>query len=303
MNKDILNLLSDKLNLKDKSAEEILEIGINELTQGVKELGTQENNTKIPREKIRRMLDTKTIGKEIYCFESVKSTNIVAKFLAPNVSNGTIILSETQTMGRGRSGKVWKSPEGGIWLSIILKPEISPAKAPLTTLATAVAVTRTLKHFDFDAEIKWPNDVLINNKKVCGILTESIAKFNNLESIIVGIGLNSEVDINKLPENLQENAISLSEVKDNVDNTKGIVYFLKEFEFIYNKFLNEEYEFIFNEWRKYNHTIGKMVEIKQPLGKIIVGYVVGINREGALILEKSNGKLVKVVSGECRVIN
>ncbi|MDD5959386.1 biotin--[acetyl-CoA-carboxylase] ligase [Methanobrevibacter wolinii] len=301
MNKDILNLLSNKLNLKDKSAEEILQIGIDDLTKSVKELGTEPIDS-IPREKIRGLLETKEIGREIYCFKSVKSTNIVAKFLSDHVSSGTIILSETQTMGKGRSGKKYESPEGGIWLSIILKPDISPAKAPLLTLTTAVAVTRTLKSFNIDSKIKWPNDVLINDKKVCGILTESIAKFNDLQSIIVGVGINSEVNIDELPKEIRKTSISLNDVVDHVNNTKGLVCFLKEFEYCYNKFLEEDFEFIFDEWRRYNHTIGKNVEIKQPYGKVITGYAVGIDQEGALIIEKNNGKLVKIYSGECRVL-
>lgn len=302
MNKDILELLSNKYDFKNKSAEEILQLGITEITDAVKELGNEPSEI-FSKDKINSYLETEEIGRELYLFRSVKSTNTVAKFLSQNVSNGTVILSETQTGGRGRTGKKYQSPKGGIWLSIILKPDIAPSKAPLLTLATAVAVARTLDHFNIESEIKWPNDILINEKKVCGILTESIAKFNNLESVIVGVGINSEIDINEFPEEIRDYSIALSDVvEDDINPEKGIAYFFKEIEFIYNKFLEGDINFIFDEWRKYNHTIGKYVEIRQPLGKVISGYAVGIDREGGLVIEKADDSLVKVVSGECRLL-
>lgn len=302
MNKDILELLSNKYDFKNKSAEEILQLGITEITDAVKELGNEPSEI-FSKDKINSYLETEEIGRELYLFRSVKSTNTVAKFLSQNVSNGTVILSETQTGGRGRTGKKYQSPKGGIWLSIILKPDIAPSKAPLLTLATAVAVARTLDHFNIESEIKWPNDILINEKKVCGILTESIAKFNNLESVIVGVGINSEININEFPEEIRDYSIALSDVvEDDINPEKGIAYFFKEIEFIYNKFLEGDINFIFDEWRKYNHTIGKYVEIRQPLGKVISGYAVGIDREGGLVIEKADDSLVKVVSGECRLL-
>ena len=142
------------------------------------------------------------------------------------------------------------------------------------------------------------------NKKACGILTESIARFNNLESVIIGVGINSEIDINEFPEEIRDCSIALSDVVDgDINPEKGTAYFFKEFEFIYNKFLEGDIGFIFDEWRKYNHTIGKFVEIQQPLGKVINGYAVGIDQEGALVIEKADHTLVKVVSGRCRLLD
>lgn len=303
MNKEILELISNKYDFKNKSAEEIIQLGINDITTAVKELGNEPSDF-FSKDKCNSYLETDEIGREMYLFKSVKSTNTVAKFLSRNVSNGTVILSETQTRGRGRKGTEYQSPKGGIWLSIILKPDVTPSKAPLLTLATAVAVTRTLDHFNIHAEIKWPNDILIHDKKVCGILTESIARFNNLESVIIGVGINSEIDINEFPEEIRDCSIALSDVVDgDINPEKGTAYFFKEFEFIYNKFLEGDIGFIFDEWRKYNHTIGKFVEIQQPLGKVINGYAVGIDQEGALVIEKADHTLVKVVSGRCRLLD
>ena len=303
MKKEMLELLAEKINLKNKNAEEILELSIEEIANAVKELG-HENTKYLPRNEIESILKTKYIGKELYCFKAVKSTNTVAKFLAEyGVSEGTVIISETQTRGRGRSGKKWESPVGGIWLSIILDPDVSLAKAPLLTLAAGVAVTKTLKSFGIASEIKWTNDILIQDKKVCGILTESIAKLNSIDHVIVGVGINADLNISNLPYEIQEGSISLNEVaNDQVNKIKGIAKFLEEFENIYEIFKKEDFEYIFKEWRDHSHTIGKYVEIKQPFGKVISGYAVGINQEGALILEQRDGKLVKILSGECRVI-
>lgn len=300
MDRDILELLSEKIDMKKKSVEELLKMSMNEIREGIKELGKEPFDSNAKNE-IEHNTNSEFIGKNIYYYRSVKSTNLIAKFLAPDVPDGSVIISKIQTKGKGRSGKKYESPDGGIWLSLILKPNIAPQKAPLLTLATAVAVTHTLEKLNIKAEIKWPNDVLINEKKVCGILTESIAKFNQLETIIIGVGINSKIDINDFPNDIKENSISLQDVADNeISNEKIIGQFFEEFEKTYNEFIDENYENIFYEWRKHSHTIGKMVEIKQPLGKVLVGYAIGINEEGALIIEKPNGNLVKVLSGECR---
>lgn len=302
MKKEMLELLEKEMNLKGKNAEEIFQIGVKEIGESVKKLGLKDNDF-IKRSELQNTLETEYIGQEMYTFEAVRSTNSVAKFLAETgVSEGTIIISETQTGGKGRSGKEWVSPKGGIWLSIILNPEISPAKAPLLTLATGVAVRKTLTNFGIESEIKWTNDILINDKKVCGILTESLAKQNQIEHVIIGIGINADLNIESLPEKFREGSVSLSEVVDEkINKIKGLTAFCKEFEFIYNKFKEEDFEYILKEWRKYSHTIGKHVKIYQAFGKIIAGYAVGIDYDGALILEKANGKLVRVISGECRV--
>ena len=302
MDREILKLLSkfDKIN---KSAEEILEMSVTELREKIKETGLNPDDTK-SKELIESYTKTEIIGKEIYYYDSIKSTNLVGKFIAPSVSHGSVVVSKTQTMGKGRSGKKYESPEGGIWFSIILKPEIPPQKAPILTLATAVAVTRALEKSDIKSEIKWPNDILINDKKVCGVLTESIAKLNELECIIIGVGINSNNDVNEFPPELIENSIALKDVSNKeINNEKEIGLILEEFDKIYKEFVEDNTDEIFDEWRKYSHTIGKMVEIRQPLGKNIVGYAVGINKEGALILEDTNGKLVKILSGECKLLH
>ncbi|BAW30949.1 MAG TPA: biotin--[acetyl-CoA-carboxylase] ligase [Methanothermobacter sp.] len=252
--------------------------------------------------KIKEALETSYIGCEIYCFDEVDSTNIIAKELAEDdAKEGTIVIAKTQTRGRGRRGKKWISPRGGIWMSIILRPDIPPAEAPHLTLITGVAVAKTLKReFGLDVGIKWPNDILIGEKKVCGILTEAHARFNTIEYIVVGIGIDTNVDVDLFPEEFREGATSLKrELGRDVDSIDLIGKLLVEFEKVYDDFRDGRFPEILNEWRRFSRTIGSYVEIRKQLGEVVRGEAVGVNNEGALILELDNGKLRKIVSGEC----
>ncbi|MDR2966791.1 MAG: biotin--[acetyl-CoA-carboxylase] ligase [Methanobacteriaceae archaeon] len=301
MKKKMSRLLSkNREDFSEKSLDEILKIDEKEMAEAIKEIGL-ETTEYINTKKIENFLKTKYIGHEILCFDEVESTNTVAKFLAESGSEeGTVVISEVQTKGKGRHGKKWESPTGGVWLSLILRPDISPSKAPLITLATGVAVANTLRNIGADARIKWPNDILINDKKVSGILTESNAKFNTVDYVVVGIGIDSNLNIDILPEELQKDSTTLkNELKTKITETELILKFLNEFETVYGLFKEEKFEDILYDWRRMSQTIGSYVEIKQPLGKFLKGYAVGINNEGALILEESNGNLKKIISGEC----
>jgi len=301
MKKSMQELISkNKEKISEQAAEGIFQIDEAEIAGFLKEIGNYEIDY-IPTGKIKENLDTKYIGKEIYTFHEVESTNSVAKFLAGyEAPEGTVVISEIQTKGKGRRGKKWESPVGGIWLSIILKPDIDPSKAPIITLATGVAVAKTLREMNIDARIKWPNDILINNKKVCGILTEANAKFNTVDHVIVGVGIDTKLDTDILADDLREGTTSLSKETDKeIKESKIIAKFLNEFEKIYNLFKDEKFDEILYEWRTMAQTIGNYVEIKQPLGKVYRGVAVGINNQGALILELGNGELKKIISGEC----
>lgn len=186
-------------------------------------------------------------------------------------------------------------------MSIILRPEIPPAEAPHLTLVTGVAVAKLLKReFGLDVGIKWPNDILIGDRKVCGILTEAHARFNTIEYIVVGIGIDTNVDVDLFPEEFREGATSLKkELKRDVDSVDLIRKLLVEFEKVYEDFKKGMFSEILNEWRRFSKTIGSYVEIRKQLGEIVRGEAVGVNSEGALILELDNGKLRKIVSGEC----
>lgn len=301
MQNEIVKLLKKEGKLSEKTIDEISNIEIGDFSDLVRELGKEETEH-IKRDEISKNLNTKYIGKDIYIFNEVMSTNTIAKFLSMNdVGNGAVVISEKQTKARGRSGKNWESPLGGVWLSIILNPNVNHSKIPLITLATGVAVENTLKRIGVkNAEIKWPNDILIHGKKVCGILTEAITSFNTIESVIIGVGIDANISIENFPEELRENMTTLNdEIGEKVDENLLIKLFLEEFEKISEQFINEEYETILKEWRKNSYTIGKIVEVHEPFSKPYDGYVLGISRDGSLVVEKIDGTLEKVISGEC----
>lgn len=260
----------------------------------------ESTNLILPYE-IKRGLETDYIGQNIHYFSEIDSTNNVAKKLAEEgAKEGTIIIAETQTRGRGRRGKQWISPAGGVWMSIILRPQIPPSEAPQLTLMTGVAVAETIKKLGLDVGIKWPNDILIGSRKVCGILTEANAKFSTLDYVVVGIGIDANVNTENFPSDVQKAATSLKkELNEDIRGPELVQEFLKIFEDTYNEFKEGNFTEILGEWRRMSKTIGSYVEVRKQLGKIVRGEAVGITNEGALILELDNGNLRKVISGEC----
>ncbi|MEE1157755.1 MAG: biotin--[acetyl-CoA-carboxylase] ligase [Methanobrevibacter sp.] len=305
MQNEIINILKREEKFSENTLEEISAVEINDFADIIKEVGQQETEY-LSRTEILDNLNTKTIGKEIYIFNEVMSTNTVGKFLSENgVENGTVILSEKQSGAKGRLGKHWESPLGGIWLSLIVKPKVDHSKIPMITLATGVAVVKTLERIGIEnAEIKWPNDVMINGKKVCGILTEAITKFNTIDSVIIGVGIDANFNVDVLPEELREGTTTLGrELDQKVNENEVIKCFLEEFEKIGILFEEGEFEKILKEWRRYSYSIGKIVEVREPFSKTYDAYVLGISREGALVVEKIDGTLEKVISGECIIKN
>ena len=301
MKKKMLELLSkNKKDMSEKDLKEMLIKDEKEITDIIKDIGL-ERNEYMDVAKIKNFLKTSYIGNEILMFKEVESTNTVAELFAEFGSDeGTVVISEIQTKGKGRLGRKWESPAGGLWLSIILKPDTIPSKAPLITLAAGVAVAKTLRNIGADAGIKWPNDILINDKKVSGILTEANIKSNIVNYVIVGVGIDNNFNIDILPEELQKTSTTLkNELKTEITETKLISKFLNEFEKVYDLFKDEKIDEILYDWRKMSRTIGSYVEIKQTHGKLLKGYAIGINNEGTLILEENNGNLKKVISGEC----
>ena len=278
MKNEILNLLKREGMISD----EINDANINDFADLIEGIGRTEKEY-IKSSEISKGLKTKYVGKNLYVFNEVGSTNTIAKFLSKNgIENGSIVIAEKQTAGRGRSGKSWESPLGGIWLSIVLTPDVDYSKIPLITLATGVAVAKTLEEIGIEnPEIKWPNDIMVNGKKVCGILTEAITNFNTIEHVIIGVGIDANLSIEDFPEELQNTTTELEKIIE--------------------LFNSKCYEDILKEWRKRSYTIGKVVEVKKPFNKSYDAYAVGISKEGELIVEKHDGTLEKVISGECLI--
>lgn len=248
---------------------------------------------------IKAGLKTNIIGKDIKYFEETESTNIIAREIAESVEEGTVVIAESQTGGRGRLGRKWISPEGGIWLSIIIKPKIQPLYAPRITLLAGVSVAKTIRSFGLPAKIKWPNDVLINGKKVCGILTEIEAEIDLIDYCVVGIGIDANVDTDSFPEEIRESSTSLKkELGHDINRVELLQKLLSEFEALYLRFQKDGFPSILEEWRDMSATIGEWVKITTQT-RTIYGEAVGVDNEGALILETGEGQLEKILAGNC----
>ena len=303
MKKEMIKLLLSHEVISDEDAAKLDSINDETIEQSIKELGFGKTEH-ITKEKILPTLETEYMGKEILCFRKVFSTNSIAKFLANHSADeGTVLISEIQTKARGRSGKKWEAPYGGVWMSLILRPNVPTARIGLITLATGVAIAKSIRSLGVDARIKWPNDVLIHGKKISGVLTEVNATFNEIDWIVVGIGIDSNLKLEDFSEDIRIGTTTLTEeLPSKVDENELIAIFLNEFEKVYQLYKDGEIETILKDWRDLADTIGKYVNITQTGGKITQGYVVGINHEGSLIIERQDGTLEKIISGELRTV-
>lgn len=255
----------------------------------------------LPQE-IKNGLFTDYIGQKIFYFPELESTNIIAKekYLRKEegVNEGTVIIAERQSAGKGRLGRRWFSPVGGIWLSIILYPQLSPSYIPRMTLMTAIAIVKAIERCaQIKAQIKWPNDILINEKKVCGILTEMSAELDMINWVVVGIGINANINQGEFPKDIKDSSTSLKEVLgEKISRVRLVQIFLEEFEKYYERLKRKEFSSVLKEWKSYSHTLRKKIKI--DIGeKIITGEAIDINEEGALIFKKEDGELVKIISG------
>lgn len=299
----MIKLLLSQNVISEEEAKRLDLINDETIEEAIKELGFGKTEH-ITKDKICENLETEKIAKEILCFRKVFSTNSIAKFLANHdAEEGTVLISEIQTKARGRLGKKWEAPEGGIWMSLILRPQVPPARIGLITLATGVAIAKSIRSLGVDARIKWPNDVLIHGKKISGVLTEVNATFNEIDWIVVGIGIDSNLKLEDFSEDIRIGTTTLTEeLPTKVDENELIAIFLNEFEKVYQLYKDGEIEEILKDWRDLSDTIGKYVNITQTGGKITQGYVVGINNEGSLIIERQDGTLEKIISGELRTV-
>jgi BirA family biotin operon repressor/biotin-[acetyl-CoA-carboxylase] ligase len=253
-------------------------------------------------EQIKIGLETSLFGKESLYYDEVESTNSIAKDIAGRYPEGTIVIAETQKKGRGRLGSEWQSTPGGIWFSLILKPSIPLEYAPRITLVAGLAVTRTLRRLGVDARIKWPNDVLINGKKVCGILTEVDAEVEKVDYLVLGIGINANVRLKDFREDVKESSTSLeAELGRPVDRIALIKDLLYELEQQYIVFKTRQFSNMVSEWVSLSDTIGKEVTVTTPM-KIIEGKAEGITDKGALIIKTRNNVREEVIAGRCRYV-
>ena len=254
---------------------------------------------KLLPEEVLQGLKTRVLAGPVHYFETLDSTNNCAKELAARgAPEGTVVIAETQTGGRGRLGREWDSPPGvGLYVSVVLRPLLPPLELPRITLTTAVAVVRTVRRVtELTPGIKWPNDLLVHRRKLGGILTEMETESDRIRHVVVGLGLN--VNNRNFPPELAATATSLAQVAagpfSRVDLLKA---WLEEFEDLYERFLNQEFPEILAEWKRYTVTLGRGVTVKQG-AREISGQAVDVAADGALLIRIPSGELVQVNSGE-----
>lgn len=248
------------------------------------------------KEEITRNLKTRIIGKELYYFQILSSTNNYAKTLVKkHVPEGTTVVSEMQTEGRGRKERVWSSPPGGLWFSVILYPSIPPHYAMMITMAASVAVAEAIKELtDLQPQIKWPNDLLVSRKKICGILTELDAEIDQIHYLIVGIGINVN---NPLEKHLQGKATSLQqELGYAVSRVRLLRRVLQKLDEFYEYLTKGKYEVIRRLWFSHADIIGKEIVVHGER-EIISGTVLNVDVTGTLIIQTSDGEK-RVVTGD-----
>lgn len=251
-------------------------------------------------EEIKAYLNTDFIARKIYYFNTLDSTNKKAKEIAQDEEEGTVIIAEEQTQGKGRMGRSWISPKGkGIWMTMILKPNLEPMKVPKMTLIAAAAVHKALNKLGIKSQIKWPNDILVDGKKVCGILTEMSGELNMVNYVIMGIGINVNLDEEDIPDELKDIAGSLKLTTGKKINRKELAAnILNEFEKLYLSFKEEDnIEEVLKICKENSILLGEEVRIIRG-NNIRIGKAIDINDNGELVV-KFDGDLVEnIMAGE-----
>jgi len=249
----------------------------------------------LPQE-IKSGLETKIIGKDVVYFNKINSTNIYCKNLAKeNAADGTVVVADIQEKGRGRKSRAWSSPEGGLWFSVLLKPDIPPQNAMILTMAASISLVEAIKETTgLKPVIKWPNDLLINGKKICGILTELDAEMDKINYAIIGIGINVN---NPMDKDLESIASSLKNESNNeVSRVELLKNILAKFDKNYDYVKSSDYEKIRNLWFSYANIIGKKVKVKREKD-VLVGTVSDVDETGRLIVKTDSG-FEKIISGD-----
>lgn len=253
--------------------------------------------------KIREFVKSLIVGKDIMVLDSVSSTNTkLAELASSEFNDGMVLLSDFQTAGRGRMGRHWFSPDGlNIYMSVLFKPDIHPHYSPVFTFIASIALVKTLRYLNFIPVIKWPNDILINRKKVSGVLTEMKSMGDKLDYIIVGIGLNvnmtKEFVEKNLPSDLDKITSLLMENGNEFDREYVASKLISYLDECYLKFLRQGVYSVVadwtNEWGKLNEFVSIDVS-----GKIISGVVRKVDSHGYIYIEKTNGSLEKIIAGD-----
>ncbi len=249
--------------------------------------------------------NNKLIGRVVHFYDELGSTNLTAAELAASgAPEGTGVVADRQKNGKGRIGRQWHSPGGvNLYTSVILRPAIPPARGQALTLLSAVAVASTIGEFStVRPTVKWPNDILIRGMKVAGILTEMSSEADRINHVIVGIGVNINMDMEKAPEEIQKIATAICKtsttpevsIVSRLDFTRTLYSNLEKW---YKLFLNKGLDPIIEAWREWFNGEGEKIRIRL-FDSVTTGTCLGINSEGALLVQNPAGKVVKIIAGD-----
>ncbi|MFY0516933.1 biotin--[acetyl-CoA-carboxylase] ligase [Lysinibacillus sp. UGB7] len=256
---------------------------------------------------IELFLNTKRFGREIHHFDVVDSTQTIAHKLAQEgAPDGTIVIGEEQTAGRGRMARSWESAHGtGIWMTIIVRPDVSPQQASSFTLVVAVAVTMAIKtlYKNVEPAIKWPNDLLVNGKKCTGILTEMQAEADLVQALLVGVGINANQVATDFSPDISDIATSLRlEAGEEINRAALVATILQYLEQFTDLFVNEGFASIKGLWEELSCTIGQRIEVT-TIRERFEGVASGITEDGVLQLTLNDGTVRTIYSGDIKILS
>ncbi|MBN1622629.1 MAG: biotin--[acetyl-CoA-carboxylase] ligase [Endomicrobiales bacterium] len=307
---NILNVLSRNKRISGEKIAEILKITraavhkqVNRLRKqgynisGHKNSGyslVENPNLLIPNE-IKLNLHNPAHLKEIVYKDKINSTQLLAKELAARGKpEWTLVVCEEQTQGYGRINRKWFSPKGGIWFSLILRPDILPEKVPQITLAISISICRVFKKYKIDPFIKWPNDIVVDNRKVVGILTEMSAEIGRVNWVIAGVGINAN---NEIPGEVKDTALSLKKISGyEVNRARLLADIVSDFHNVYKELCSKGFSLFSAEYNKYSNLIGKDVKVDSG-DRVIIGKVKEIDSDGYLWIKHSKG-LEKIIAAD-----
>lgn len=258
----------------------------------------------ITPEKFWKGLKAKSFGCSFYSFSEVTSTNdIASELIGKGAPEGTLVTAEAQTKGRGRQGRVWTTSQGkALAFSLVLKPKMEIRQIPGITLAAAVAVAQTLEAYGLKPKIKWPNDVLLKDKKVCGILTEMGPRYDNRLSVILGIGINLNQTALEFPVKIRSLASSVYRASGRrVDRIEFLQKLMLKLETVYGWMNEKKFSRVLDEWRRRSVTLGQWVRVKEG-SKKFEGQVVDIDPRGFLLVRRDKGQTETVLSGDIEIL-
>lgn len=254
--------------------------------------------------KLQDGLRTQFLGRNIVFSHAATSTNDIARELAnKGADEGTVVVSETQTSGRGRLSRTWMSPFGGLWFSAILRPRLKPSDASKLTFAAALAVAKTLRGLYYlEVSTKWPNDVLVSGKKTCGVLAEMSASGERTSYVVLGIGVNANFEAKALPEELWEKATSLkTELGRNINVERLFNTLLENLESIYLQSLKRGFLSVLEEWKTFATFLRTQVKVTDE-NEEWIGVALDVNVDGSLSLELQDGTLKRIFVGDVSVL-